>query len=242
MKTAIVNSIDASNLDVGYTKYPIVREISLRMQPGELLVLIGTNGSGKSTILKTLAGLLSPVGGNLKILGAATGSFPKRVAYLPQHPVSTHTLPLRVRDVVAMGRFAHLGLFRKATTLDNQIVKTSMQLTGVDSQANDPIRDLSGGQQQRTHLAQVLARQAEILLLDEPTAGLDLNGRKLVANLIASERARGVTVVMATHELQDAQSANTVMLLAQRVVSVGPPSDALRDEFLRECFGFTQPH
>jgi len=242
MNTAIVNSIEASNLDVGYTKYPIVREISLSMKPGELLVLIGTNGSGKSTILKTLAGLLSPVDGNLKILGAATGSFPKRVAYLPQHPVSTHTLPLRVRDVVAMGRFAHLGLFRKATTLDNQIVKTSMQLTGVDSQANDPIRDLSGGQQQRTHLAQVLARQAEILLLDEPTAGLDLNGRKLVANLIASERARGVTVVMATHELQDAQSANTVMLLAQRVVSVGPPSDALRDEFLRECFGFTQPH
>ena len=117
-----------------------------------------------------------------------------------------------------------------------------MHLTGIESQANDPIRDLSGGQQQRTHLAQVLARQAEVLLLDEPTAGLDINGRKLVANLIASERARGVTVVMATHELQDAESANTVMLLAQRVVSIGTPEVALRDEYLRECFGFTQPH
>jgi ABC-type Mn2+/Zn2+ transport system ATPase subunit len=91
-------------------------------------------------------------------------------------------------------------------------------------------------------LAQVLTRQAEILLLDEPTAGLDINGRKLVADLIASERARGVTVVMATHELQDAENANTVMLLAQRVVSIGPPDVALQDEYLRECFGFTQPH
>jgi len=237
-----MHSIKTEQLGVGYTKFPVVDNISLSLEPGALLVLIGTNGSGKSTILKTMAGLLAPISGSLEILGAPSGSLPKRIAYLPQHPVSTHTLPLRVRDVVAMGRFAHLGLFRRPSTNDRLIVDRSMQRTGIDPQANKPIRDLSGGQQQRTHLAQVLTRQAEILLLDEPTAGLDINGRKLVADLIASERARGVTVVMATHELQDAENANTVMLLAQRVVSIGPPDVALRDEYLRECFGFTQPH
>jgi ABC-type Mn2+/Zn2+ transport system ATPase subunit len=214
----------------------------LDMHPGELLVLIGTNGSGKSTLLKTLAGLIHPVHGDLHVLGQHAGQLPTRVAYLPQHPVSSHTLPLQVRDVVTMGRFAHLGLFKRTSSSDRAIVSSAMHRTGIDEQANKPIRDLSGGQQQRTHLAQVLAREAEILLLDEPTAGLDINGRKLVAELIAAERARGVTVVMATHELADAEQATAVMLLAQRVVSMGPPQEALRDEYLRECFGFTQPH
>ena len=110
------------------------------------------------------------------------------------------------------------------------------------SQADDPLRDLSGGQQQRAQLAQVLAREADVLLLDEPTAGLDVTGRRLVAEIIEQERRRGVTVVMATHELSDAEHATSVMLLAQRVVAFGAPETALRDDYLRECFGFTQPH
>ena len=235
-------TISADHLCVGYGKYPVVEGVMLDMHPGELLVLIGTNGSGKSTLLKTLAGLIHPVHGDLHVLGQHAGQLPTRVAYLPQHPVSSHTLPLQVRDVVTMGRFAHLGLFKRTSSSDRDIVSSAMQRTGIDAQANKPIRDLSGGQQQRTHLAQVLAREAEILLLDEPTAGLDINGRKLVTELIAAERARGVTVVMATHELADAEQATSVMLLAQRVVSMGPPQEALRDEYLRECFGFTQPH
>jgi ABC-type Mn2+/Zn2+ transport system ATPase subunit len=237
-----ISPISADHLCVGYGKHPVVSGVNLELQAGSLLVLIGTNGSGKSTLLKTLAGLITPVHGDLHVLGEPAGKLPTRVAYLPQHPVSSHTLPLRVKDVVAMGRFAHLGLLKRASSTDRKIVIDSMQRTGIDEHSDEPIRDLSGGQQQRTHLAQVLARQAEILLLDEPTAGLDINGRKAVADLIASERARGVTVVMATHELADAESANLVMLLAQRVVSLGAPAEALRDEYLRECFGFTQPH
>lgn len=235
-------TISASKLAIGFGRHTVVADLNISTSQGSLVVLIGTNGSGKSTLLKTLAGMIMPLAGSVEVFGEKPGKSPRRVGYLPQHPISSHTLPLRVRDVVAMGRFANLGLLNRESDSDKKIVKDSLARTNTLELADKPLRDLSSGQQQRTHLAQVLARQAEILLLDEPTAGLDINGRKLVAELIASERARGVTVVMATHELQDAENANIVMLLAQRVVSIGPPEVALRDEYLRECFGFTQPH
>jgi len=235
-------TVKSESLAVGYGHHTIVGDIDLHLMSGDLVALIGTNGSGKSTLLKTLAGTLTALAGSVSVLGAAPGALPKRVAYLPQHPVSSHTLPLRAHDVVAMGRYAHLGLFRRETTVDRNAVSDAITRTGTAEFANQPLRQLSGGQQQRTHLAQVLSRQAEVLLLDEPTAGLDISGKRAVADIIAAERARGVTVVLATHDLSDAKSATAVMLLAQRVVAFGPPTQALSDANVRECFGFTQPH
>ena len=235
-------AIRASGLAVGYGHRPVVDEIDFALYPGQMLVLIGTNGSGKSTLLKTLAGLLEPQGGDLAVLGASPGTQPARVAYLPQHPVSSHTLPLRVEDVVMMGRFARHGLLGRLNRADVDVVEESMRRTGAIEFRHRPLRDLSGGQQQRTHLAQVLSRQGDVLLLDEPTAGLDLAGRQLVAELIAEERSRGVSVVMATHELSDADDADAVILVAQRVVAQGSPREVLTDAALREVFGFTQPH
>ena len=238
----MTTSIHAAGLSIGHDGRRVVGEINFDLRPGDLLVLIGTNGSGKSTLLKTLAGMLAPISGEVSILGRQAGAMPSRVAFLPQHPVSSHTLPLRAEHVVEMGRYAHLGLLKRSKQRDREIVAQSMARTGVNEFATRALRDLSGGQQQRTQLAQVLARRAEVLLLDEPTAGLDVNGRKAVADLISQEREHGVTVVLATHEISDADSATAVMLLAQRVVAIGSPAEALRDEYLRECFGFTQPH
>lgn len=234
--------IHAERLSVGYAHHTIVSGIDLHVMPGDLVALIGTNGSGKSTLLKTLAGLLPPLTGTVSVLDAPPGRSPRRVAYLPQHPVSSHTLPLRASDVVAMGRYAHLGLFGRESAHDRDVVRRAVERTGAGEFADLPLRELSGGQQQRTHLAQVLAREAEVLLLDEPTAGLDLSGKAAVAAIIAEERARGAALVVATHDLQEAESASSVMLLAQRVVAFGPPAEALREDHLRECFGFTQPH
>ena len=242
MSDSLEFSIAAEQLGVGYGRFTVVDKIEFSTSPGALVVLIGTNGSGKSTLLKTLAGMIAPVSGHVTVLGSEPGKSPRRVAYLPQHPVSSHTLPLRARDVVAMGRFAHLGLFGRESANDRKILQSSLERTGAIEFADKPLRDLSGGQQQRTHLAQVLTRRAEILLLDEPTAGLDITGRRATAEIIAQERDNGVTVVLATHELSEAKDADLVILLAQRVVSVGTPDVALCDEYLRECFGFTQPH
>ena len=234
--------IVATGLAVGYGHRPVVDGLDFSLFPGQLLVLIGTNGSGKSTLLKTLAGLLVPQGGEVTVLDELPGTQPARVAYLPQHPVSSHTLPLRVEDVVAMGRFARHGLLGRMGREDADAVEDAIRRTGAIDFRRRPLRDLSGGQQQRAHLAQVLSRGGEVLLLDEPTAGLDLAGRRLVADLIAQERERGVTVVMATHELSDADTADAAILLAQRVVAQGSPIEVLTDAALREVFGFTQPH
>lgn len=234
--------IRARELSVGYLSRPVLEDVSVDLGAGGLLCLIGTNGSGKSTILKTLAGLLAPVAGSVEVLGAPPGRQPARVVYLAQRPASSFMLPIRAADVVAMGRFAHLGLLRRQRGVDRRAVDEAIERMGVDAFRDIPMMELSGGQQQRTHLAQALARRADVLLLDEPTAGLDPQGRDVFARAVATERARGCAVVMATHDLDDADDADFVMLLAGRIVAAGPPASVLTDENLRASFGFTGPH
>lgn len=237
-----MQAITTTELDVGYGTTPVVRGITLQLEPGGLLCLIGTNGSGKSTLLKTLAGLIAPMGGQVHVLGDVPGAQPARVAFLAQRPASSFTLPIRAADVVAMGRFARLGLIRRARHIDHDACVSSMERMGVVPFANRPLMELSGGQQQRTHLAQALARQADVLLLDEPTAGLDPNGREVFARAVEEERARGCAVVMATHDLADADGADHVLLLAGRIVASGSPIDVLTPENLTTSFGLTGPH
>lgn len=234
--------VEARSLSVGYSGRSVVDDITFDLPAGGLVCLIGTNGSGKSTLLRTLAGLIPPIDGELSVLGRAPGEQPARVGYLAQRPPSTFTLPIRAADVVAMGRFASLGLVRRTRPTDRALCAHAIERMGVTPFADRPLMELSGGQQQRTHLAQALARHSELLLLDEPTAGLDPNGRETFAQAVRDERARGCAVVMATHDLDDADDADTVVLLAGRIVAIGPPSEVLTDDHLRASFGFTGPH
>lgn len=235
-------AIAARDLAAGYGSRAVVEAITFDVPPGGLLCLIGTNGSGKSTLLKTIAGLLAPLGGTVTVAGAAPGTQPARVGYLAQRPASSFTLPIRAADVVAMGRFAALGLLRPAGRVDRALCAAAIERMGVAPFADRPLLELSGGQQQRTHLAQALARRADVLLLDEPTAGLDPQGREVFARAVAEERARGCAVAMATHDLGDAEGADVVVLLAGRVVAIGAPAEVLTDDHLRASFGFTGPH
>lgn len=227
---------------VGYGRHAVIDRLTLDIEPSHLVVLMGTNGSGKSTILRTMAGLLPPVLGSISVFDQEPGLSPQRTAYLAQHPPTMATLPLRARDVVAMGRFASLGLRKRFSSHDRELVEKSMERMSVTSFADKPLHALSGGQQQRVHLAQVLARDADLLLLDEPTAGLDAQGRLAVAHVISEERARGRAVVLATHDLSDADPADSVLLLAHKVIAQGRPREVLTDDNLRACYGFTERH
>jgi len=191
-------------------------------------------------VLKTLVGLLEPLGGTLEVLGGTgrrSGGGGGGVAYLGQFHTERTPLPLRALDVVRMGRFARLGLWGRLRAADHEAVQRAMDRMGIAPLADAAVRSLSGGQRQRVYLAQVLAAEADLLLLDEPTAGLDAPGHERYEAAVADEVARGAAVVVATHDIGEAARADQVLLLARRVVAYGPPGDVLRADHLLETFG-----
>lgn len=230
--------VEARNLNIGYNNEIIVPNLNFLVKPGRALALIGTNGCGKSTLLKTIVGLLPPLGGHITVFDTSPGKSPKRIAYLGQFHASGFVLPLRVVDVVRMGRFPLYGLWKRMGKGDDEIAQAAMRSMGIEHLANAPLRSLSGGQQQRTYLAQVLAHQADLLVLDEPTAGLDAGGRDLYLRAINDTTRRGASMVIATHDIQEeAALCNQVILLARRVVAMGDPRSVLTPEALLETFG-----
>ncbi|HXZ95212.1 MAG TPA: ATP-binding cassette domain-containing protein [Dehalococcoidia bacterium] len=228
----------ARDLNIGYSNEVVVGDISFELRQGQAMALIGTNGSGKSTLLKTIVGLLPSLGGQLSVFGMAPGNNLRRIAYLGQFHASGFVLPIRAVDVVRMGRFPLYGLLRRMSRRDDEIVFSAMRTMGIEKLANSPLRSLSGGQQQRTYLAQVLAHQADLLVLDEPTAGLDAGGRDLYLHAMNDELCRGASVIMATHDIQEeAALCHQVMLLARKVVAIGAPQDVLAPQALLDTFG-----
>ncbi len=230
--------LHASRLDIGYKDEAIVADINLELKNGQALALIGTNGSGKSTLLRTIVNLLKPLNGALTVFGKAPGTSPSRVAYLGQFHHGGFILPLRAIEVVRMGRFPMHGLTGRMGKEDDEIVHSAMRMMHIEKLGEMPLRYMSGGQQQRTYLSQVLAHRADLLVLDEPTAGLDAGGRDLYLQAMRSELARGAAVISATHDIQEeANMCDHVMLLARKVIAYGPPSTTLTPEALLETFG-----
>jgi ABC-type Mn2+/Zn2+ transport system ATPase subunit len=233
----LASCVITHNLDIGYNGEVVVPEVNFTLVCGESLALVGINGSGKSTLLKTIVGLLPPVKGEITVLGNPPGKNPRQLAYLSQFHDSGFILPLRVRDVVEMGRFTERGLFERMTSEDEQIIAESMQRMGIADQKDTPLRLLSGGQQQRAYMAQVLARRADLIVLDEPTSSLDASGRELFSRIMDEERQRGAMIVVATHDIQLAALCDQAMLLAHAVVAVGPGEEILTPEALLKTFG-----
>lgn len=171
-----------------------LRGISLSIRPGAVTAIAGPNGSGKSTLLAVLAGLLVPRSG--------TVSLPQQVrrTLVAQRSEVPDRMPLTVRDVVTMGRWSSAGLIRRLRADDRRIVDDCISLVGLEGYQNRSLNTLSGGQQQRAFLAQGLAQRAGVILLDEPTTGLDAATRAVITDVLLTERARGATVVCVSHD------------------------------------------
>lgn len=227
----------AHQLSVGYGTNVIVSGIDTDLVAGGSVALVGSNGSGKSTFLKTLAGLIPPIHGSAEILGTAPGDATEHVAYLGQYHRNSLALPMRVVDVVRMSRFDQRSRWRRRSKADDQLVDEAIHAMQIEDLAQRPLRDLSGGQKQRVRLAQVLARRSQLILLDEPTTGLDAPGRSAYLEAIAREKARGAAVVIATHDVSEAATCDRILLLAGRIVADGPPAEVLTPENLLETFG-----
>ncbi len=204
---------------------------------GASVAVIGPNGSGKSTLLHALAGLLEPVAGRVLVLGRPPGEVKRRVAYVLQATKVNETMPVTVREVVAMGRYAALGAFRPMRSADRAAIDRALERLDLIELRDRHLRELSGGQRQRVFVAQGLAQAAEILLLDEPLTALDLGSRERIRTAMADEQARGATVFSTTHDLSDAGRADHVLLLNGQVVAEGPPDRVLSPARLEEVYG-----
>ncbi len=204
------------------------------MPGAAVTALVGPNGAGKTTLLHTLAGLLPARSGRLAVPAAERRG---GVAYVLQGTRVGAHLPLSVRETVTMGRYAAAGPVRRLRDEDRDAIDGAIEALGLQDLARRPLHQLSGGQRQRAFVAQGLAQEAELLLLDEPVTGLDLVSRQHILEAIAGQKEAGRAVVVSTHDLGDANEADHLLLLAGRVVASGPPAEVLTDDHLAAAYG-----
>lgn len=218
------------DVSIRYGPLTAVDRVTAAIGPGASVAIIGPNGSGKSSLLKTVAGIESPSSGAIELGG-------RTIAIVLQATDVDPTLPLTVRDTVAMARYPNTGLLRRFSATDRKAIDDAMARLDLHDLVDRQIHQLSGGQRQRTFVAQGLAQEADILLLDEPLNGLDVVSRALISDAFDQERNAGRTVVLTTHSFAEAERADLVMLLATRCVAFGPPASVLTEENLRAAFG-----
>jgi iron complex transport system ATP-binding protein len=234
--------VEVVGLSAGYGRTRVLDDIRLTVEPGGWLAVIGPNGSGKSTLLRSVLGLQAHAGA-VRIDGTDTGGMRRRerarqMAYAAQLPVLPEAVS--TREYVTLGRTPHRALLAAPRTLDRQVVAEVMERLEISALADRPLRTLSGGEQQRAVLARALAQQPRVLLLDEPTAALDLGHAQQVLDLVDSLRRQdGLTVLSTLHDLTLAgQYADRLALLSRgRVVAEGSPADVLTAAALQNHYG-----
>ncbi|MDX1657992.1 MAG: metal ABC transporter ATP-binding protein [Nitriliruptorales bacterium] len=237
--TAIDVAVAAADLTLTYGATIAVRDATFTVPRGATTAIIGPNGSGKTTLLRAISGLQEPASGQIEVFGAPPERRRRTVAHVMQTNTVNEAVPLTVVEVVRMGRYSTLGTIGRFRDRDHEAVADAMRRMEIVDLAGRQLRDLSGGQRQRVFVAQGLAQQADLLLLDEPITGLDIPSQERIDRALEEEVAAGRTVVLTTHHVTTAAAADHVLLMATHVVASGPPEDVLAEEHLEHAYGAT---
>jgi manganese/iron transport system ATP-binding protein len=229
--------LDVAGLDVQYGGRTALAGVTFQLTPGERVAVVGPNGAGKSTLLKVIAGVLPPSSGQVSVFGAGPNKH-LCIAYIPQRSQVDWRFPVTVGDVVMMGRSAKLKPFIPPTKRDWANVHEALKMVEMDDLAGRQIGELSGGQQQRMFIARALAQEAELVLMDEPLTGLDTPAQENLLALLTRLQERRVTVMAATHDLQQAaQHFDRIMLLNGEIIGFGPAEEVLQPDKLLRAYG-----
>lgn len=228
--------VTGADLSVRYGDTVALAPSSFTIPGAAITTLIGPNGSGKSTLLHTIAGLLPATSGSVRVRPG------QRIAYVLQATKVNEALPVTVREVVTMGRYATTGPYRRLGADDRAAVQWALERMGIADLAHRHLRELSGGQRQRVFVAQGIAQDHDVLLLDEPLTGLDLPSAQAIDEVLHEEQQAGRTVVITSHDLNEAAAGDWVILLAGRVVACGTPPEVLTPPHLEEAYGSIRLH
>ena len=233
-------SVETHNLTVIYDKKPAIWNIDFTLPTGKIIGIMGPNGSGKSTLLKAIMGIIEPNIGYSKLFDQDLEDVRNKVSYVPQRQSVDWDFPASVWDVVAMGRYATKGLFKRLSKEDHRMIEESLSKVNMTPFTNRQISQLSGGQQQRVFLARALAQNADLYLMDEPFVGVDAATEKAMINLLKSMRDEGKTLLVVHHDLHTAQDYfEHMVLLNSRLVAEGPTSEVFTKDILTETYGGT---
>jgi ABC-type Mn2+/Zn2+ transport system ATPase subunit len=234
----VLPAIEVEGLSVRLGDRLALAGVNLAIPRGAFVGLLGPNGSGKSTLLRSILGIVPAQLGRIRIDGREIGARRDRISYLPQRQHVDFDVPLRVSDVVMMGRLRHTGWFGAPSHEDRDVVAWALETVGISDRRGTPIGELSFGQQQRVFFARALAQQGDIVLLDEPMNGVDTQTQDMFVGLLEAFHAEGKTIVMATHDLNMAACiCDNLCLLAGRLVAYGPVAETFRAEVLQQAYG-----
>ena len=226
--------VELSEVAVELGGRPVLRGIDLRVDAGELVAVLGANGSGKSTLVRTTMGLVPRVRGSVRLFGEELGDFAawRRIGFVPQRATAEAGVPATVAEVVAAGRLSRRRLLRPLSRHDRATIEDAIDAVGLADKARDGVATLSGGQQQRVLIARALAGEPELLVLDEPTAGVDTASQQAFADVLARLIGEGATVVLVAHELGPVAPLidRTVVMRDGRVAYDGPAAPGEGDD------------